>query len=246
MIKLLIGIDDTDNFYSVGTGVLAEHLATLIRKKGWGEASQISRHQLYLHEDIPYTSHNSSMCFETVIDKRFFSKLVGLSQKHIEKHRAEGSDPGLCMVDLSKFKKEALLIDFGLRAKKEVLTKEEAYEFANDHQIHLSEHGGTGLGVIGALAGCGLRLTGNDGRFRGKRKLNKTVMTVAEIEADSKIDIVCSITGEAVSPDLKVDVSRMAKTVLLHNQSTLLIQKKQKDHENVSWEIIPKKTIKNY
>ena len=33
--------------------------------------------------------------------------------------------------------------------------------------IHLSEHGGTGDGVIGAVAGIGLRLFGNDGRYRG-------------------------------------------------------------------------------
>ena len=35
-------------------------------------------------------------------------------------------------------------------------------------ELSLSEHGGTGDGVIGALAGVGLRLSGSDGRIKGK------------------------------------------------------------------------------
>lgn len=187
------------------------------------------------------------MCFEARIDEQMMDELYPFAQKkHIEKHRADGSDPGLCIVNLSDFTHEELLIDFGLRAKREVLIKEMAYQFAKEHKIHLSEHGGTGLGVIGALAGCGLRLTGNDGRFRGKRKLPRPDMTIAEIEADSKMDSVQSITGEQLSPEWKVDVTRMAKTDLLNHKSTLLIQKKHESNEVVWWGIIPKQTIKNY
>ena len=69
-------------------------------------------------------------------------------------------------------------IDFGYRAKQVVLTKSNAYKLAKKLDIHLSEHGGSGQGVIGALAGVALRLTANDGRFWRKIK-SKTQMRSA-------------------------------------------------------------------
>lgn len=169
MKKLYICIDDTDNLESVGTGHLADDMAEAIVRNGWGIRSRVTRHQLYVHDDIPYTSHNSSMCFEANVKSYCIQEMTQYFIEYLEKNHAKGSDPGLCIVDCTTLTVETAeaLISFGKRAKKEVLTKDEAYEFARKRDIHLSEHGGTGVGVIGALAGCGLRLTGNDGRFRG-------------------------------------------------------------------------------
>ncbi len=74
-------------------------------------------------------------------------------------------------------------ISTGKKTKGTVLAKEEAYETASKLGVHLSEHGGTGSGVIGALAGAGLRLGGNDGRIKGKYFVDaqNEVMTVEEI-----------------------------------------------------------------
>jgi len=58
-------------------------------------------------------------------------------------------------------------MECGRRATCSVLTKKEAYPLAEKLGIHLSEHGGTGDGVVGALAESGLRMTGNHCRFRG-------------------------------------------------------------------------------
>ncbi len=55
-----------------------------------------------------------------------------------------------------------------------LLTKQEAYMLANTTGVHLSENGGTGDGIVGALAGTGLRLDGNDGRFRGWLEFGNT------------------------------------------------------------------------
>ena len=60
LMRLLICIDDTDNLDSKGTGAIAEELRDLIAERGWGTCGDITQHQLLLHEDIPYTSHNSS------------------------------------------------------------------------------------------------------------------------------------------------------------------------------------------
>lgn len=113
----------------------------------------ISRHQLFVHPSVPYSSHNSSMCITAEADQDRFAKIVQIAEQIVEKGSAPGSDPGLCLAAGSR---ENLageeLIAFGLKAKRELCTKEEAYTLAEKTGVHLSEHGGTGQGVVGALA----------------------------------------------------------------------------------------------
>ena len=70
-----------------------------------------------------------------------------------------------------------------LSAKNKLINSEKA-------NIHLSEHGGKGIGVIGALAGVGLRMSGNDGRFRGKIEIEPawTAITVASLIERTHVD----------------------------------------------------------
>ncbi|MDP4104265.1 MAG: hypothetical protein Q8935_04870 [Bacillota bacterium] len=246
MIRLLVCIDDTDNLDSIGTGEIADQIAMMVRKQAWGVASRVTRHQLFIHEDIPYTSHNSSMCFEATVDEDRLDEFNSFCQRHLVKFHADGSDPGLCIVNLNDFTAENELIEFGQKAKKMVLTKEEAYQFARDNGIHLTEHGGTGQGVIGALAGCGLRLSGNDGRFRGKRKLPHPVMSVEEILKDEHIDQVRTENGTVLPLQTLIDVTGNAKTVFLDHQSVLLVQEKSPDENQAGWELISKEKLKKY
>lgn len=246
MIHLLVCIDDTDNLESIGTGEIADQIAMMVRKQAWGVSSRVTRHQLFIHEDIPYTSHNSSMCFEATIVEDSLEEFYSFCQRHLIKFHAEGSDPGLCIVNMNGFTARDELIEFGQKAKKMVLTKELAYQFAQDHGIHLTEHGGTGQGVIGALAGCGLRLSGNDGRFRGKRKLPSEVMTVEEILQDEQIDHVRPEDGRTLPLDTLIDVTGNAKTVFLNHQSVLLVQEKNTIENQIEWELISKDKLKKY
>ena len=48
-----IGIDDTDNLNSVGTGRVARGLARSLVEAGFGDSLGVSRHQLLVHPDIP-------------------------------------------------------------------------------------------------------------------------------------------------------------------------------------------------
>ena len=57
------------------------------------------------------------------------------------------------------------IIQWGKRAKSEVVTKNEAAKIAKESGIYLEGFLGTLDGVIGALAAVGLRKSGNDGRF---------------------------------------------------------------------------------
>ena len=176
MDGFLISFDDTDSIDTLGTGhVLNRFLATIPHKTGY-----ITRHQLFVHDDVPFTSHNSSMC-ATVSGDIALDSFIECAARFLETERADGSDPGLCIAEVGAITDVNALVEWGLCAKTEVLAKEDAYTIAQHCNVHLSEHGGDGQGVVGALAAVGLRLSGNDGRVRGKAEVNAERLTVAEL-----------------------------------------------------------------
>lgn len=120
-MKIFIAIDDTDNIESRGTGVLAEILSDALEQRNWGKCSAVTRHQMLIHPDIPYTSHNSSMCFTAEIKKYVLDEFILFAQDFIKWESASGSDPGLCIAIESRIKSPDRLMDFGKRAKQKVL-----------------------------------------------------------------------------------------------------------------------------
>lgn len=230
-MKLIISMDDTDNLETLGTGWLMEDACREMTALEWGHFSMISRHQLLVHPDIPYTSHNSAMVFEveTAVDQKNF---IAFLSRYLYKHRAPGSDPGLCIVSELQTDARNALISFGLRAKNEVLTKDEAYVLARDIGVHLSEHGGTGDGVIGALAGIGLRLLGNDGRYRGWFHFGKSgeIMTVAELTKHEAVEEIRTPDGKVVAQEALIALTDQLKTIRMDGKSTLLVQPINCDH----------------
>ncbi|MCM0080445.1 hypothetical protein L4X63_02470 [Geomonas sp. Red32] len=166
-MRILVSIGDTDNLDSRGTGELATLIAAELESRGWGRAGFVTRHQLLVHPDIPYTSHNSAMCFEAEIAENALDAVIAYASDFLARESAEGSDPGLCVAAIEAVASPEQLIVFGERAKDSVLDKDTAYTLAEMLGVHLSEHGGSGQGVIGALAGAGLRLGGNDEGSRG-------------------------------------------------------------------------------
>ena len=85
-MKVFICIDDTDNLESIGTGHLAARLAADLEEKNWGKSSFITRHQLFVHPDVPYTSHNSAMCFEADLHDAFLSPLIDHAASFLKQH----------------------------------------------------------------------------------------------------------------------------------------------------------------
>ncbi|MDN5352456.1 MAG: hypothetical protein PWQ12_1376 [Clostridiales bacterium] len=244
-----ICIDDTDTLDSKGTGEIAEELSIALESIGCGIPSAVSRHQLYFHPDIPYTSHNSSMCFELKNSDVTLETLIDFCGSYLKTQSAVGSDPGLCILSADQLNnpdREAL-IQFGYRAKKEVLTKESAYDLAKRYNIHLSEHGGTGQGIIGALAGVGLRMDGNDGRYKGKIFLGENCdnMLAKDILSHPQIDCIRSSDGEPVEADAVIFVSDRIKTVRVDGQSTLIVQKISKEGAWY-WKCVDKEGLKKY
>lgn len=248
-MKLIIGIDDTDTKETKGTGHLAEAFKKEIERNAWGRCSAISRHQLYVHDAIPYTSHNSAMCFEAELTGDCFDCIVEYGQHFLYTESAAGSDPGLCVAVCDTALDTEKLVHFGRQAQQRVLTKNDAYTLAGALRIHLSEHGGTGQGIIGAVAGIGLRLTGNDGRFRGWYHIGPPGMpiTVAELLAYDFIDTVKSESGERLDQAATVILGGdKLKTVLMGNEQVVLVRAVSDSAETATWHTLTKQQVKEF
>ncbi|MGV8905811.1 MAG: hypothetical protein ACOH15_04350 [Acetobacterium sp.] len=242
-MKFYLCIDDTDNLDSIGTGTIAEQILEKIISSGFGPCSLVTRHQLYIHEDIPYTSHNSSMCFYGEAPEDSLSTIIELASHHLDTVAAVGSDPGLCVLKYHARGDYTDLIAFGKAAKKIVLTKDDAIKCAQTYGIHLSEHGGTGQGIIGALAGVGLRIFSNDGEIKGALKhidVNRNY-SVAELMTLPEVDQVLDLqTKEQLTSDAIINMSSRSKTVLYQNDYVLFVAKK----DNGAYESLNKAKIR--
>ena len=245
MIDIVVTIDDTDNLETRGTGHLADMFRLKIAETFGGTVSLITRHQLFVSDEVPYTSHNSAMCFRASVPEDSVKKIIALGADFLVKERAEGSDPGLCVAIEKDLSPEARreLISFGNAATCSVLNKEMAYDLARRAGVHLSEHGGTGDGIIGALAGTGLRLGGNNGRFKGWHpippELRKT--TVRDFCETYPIDRVQTEAGEVLAPDEVLHLEERVKTVLLDSLNVLPVRRVEGE-----WHNLPKIDIKKY
>src|SRR5215510_12504082 len=95
-MRFLVGIDDTDNLESKGTGHRARQLSEALAAGGLAPLG-VTRHQLFFDSRIPYTSHNSSACIEVdgATDAR--DHIVTLARSFLLEQSAPGSDAGLCV-----------------------------------------------------------------------------------------------------------------------------------------------------
>jgi hypothetical protein len=246
-MKILVCIDDTDNLESRGTGDLATELAEEIEKRGWGRSLFVTRHQLLVHPDVPYTSHNSSMCFEADIESDYLQPLIEYASDYLKRESAPGSDPGLCVAVVELLDEPEALTAFGRRAKEEVLNKTLAYDLASQLGLHLSEHGGTGQGVVGALAGIGLRLGGNDGRLKGwlDIRTENGLATVGEILAQVSLQGVRTLDGEVLGAEEIIAVDDKPKAVMIGGGTYLMVSAVEKS-DQVRWRTTPRQQLKRF
>ena len=249
MLRILIGIDDTDNLDSPGSGTAAENLAMALESHNLAHCEGITRHQLLVHADIPFTSHNSAMCIPATCEARRLADVISFGRSFLENSSADGSDPGLCVViDDSHLDKDSL-ISFGQNAKQKVLDKQAAYALADALGVCLSEHGGTGGGVIGALAATGLRMCGNDGRYRGWLHFGRAgeATTVAELCRHDCVDAVRTEGGQALaSAEIVLFAENTVKTVLMGNTRVIPVASTTTGNTGPGWTTLTKKEMKRF
>jgi hypothetical protein len=261
----LICIDDTDDIGTKGTGEIAEEIMQLISINQYepqeinserliNSSSWVTRHQLFVHPDIPYTSHNSAMCFE-ISSALTLPQIKQICVDHLLAESALAADPGLAIIEKNKLSKDHCLqlIMFGQQAKKEIKTKLDAYQLASDIGIDLSEHGGTGQGVIGAIAGMGLRISGNDGRVKGQITLGLSettpsiMLSVRQIKKITGLNAVMDLSGSMLSDLETVNVTGKVKAVLQsHLFSLLVYQYCNESTGKLCWCNALKQQLKNY
>jgi len=237
--KFLVGIDDTDNHTSRGTGFIVRQLAAQLREKNIARVLAVSRHQLYVHDDIPYTSHNSSACMELLCENR--KALESYCRNYLLEVAAEGSDVGLCIIPFDEVDDE--IVNWGLTAKKTVLNKTLARELADRKSVFLEGLTGTHDGIIGSMAATGLRKFGNDGRilmleadFRSFTGLIK----VSEICINFHIRNIFDNFGNEIFPEAFVYLEENWKPVLRNGEYTLIVEK----HEQYEWKSLGKDALR--
>ncbi len=175
---IYIGLDDTDNKDSRGTGRLARAIAAALAPRY--TVRGITRHQFLVDPRIPYTSHNSSATLHLREDGNVdLAALADSVQAVMLADYQPESDPGLCVARTATPE----MVAFGRRAKVEVVNQRQAREIASAGGCILRGLGGTEDGVIGALAGVGLAASGEDGRFIliGRSRELEGVQTVQAI-----------------------------------------------------------------
>ena len=92
----LIGIDDTDNLDSRGTGHRARCLLRALADAALATPLGVTRHQLLVDDRIPYTSHNSSACLQVRADAAS-AAVLAFCRAFLRDTAAPGADVGLCV-----------------------------------------------------------------------------------------------------------------------------------------------------
>lgn len=218
---IYIGIDDTDNLYSRGTGLLSRNMAIELSKsfKIYG----VTRHQLLVDDRIPYTSHNS--CAVIHLDEsgdEVAQRAFVLAKQMMLDDFIEESDPGLVVATRDQVTSSVVI--FGQDTKIKIVTQPMARAIAKNSGILLEGLGGTEDGVIGALAGVGLAATGNDGTFllKGKNRDIKGPCSIADLKT-AGIDRVMTLDGRELS-DGRIEFKKSPNPSFVQGEAVLFTE----------------------
>lgn len=244
-MKIHIGIDDTDNYESRGTGFRAREMAGILITEGEGAILGITRHQHFVHPDIPYTSHNGSAC--VVVEADDPGRIWDLCSQYLKSHAAEGSDAGLAIALPEQITPE--LIGWAYSTKRSVVTMEEAYALSGNTSIRLEGFTGNRQGIIGAIASVALRFNGNDGRFIATagnyhlRNLTPGIYTASSLLGSIGADCITDLSGNPIPETDSIEVGSYLRPVLINGKCTILVTQTLQTHV---WTSVPKDIIAGY
>jgi tRNA(Ile2) C34 agmatinyltransferase TiaS len=226
-MRVYVGFDDTDTTESsYGTGKLVrwfqDALPAGCRTQG------VVRQQLLVCDDIPYTSHNSSACL--IVDVpgvAVLDEIIGRAVEHVHRHALDGSDPGLC-VAFENGRSLTSLIEFGHQCTCTVNTQKDALQAASG--FHLSGHGGTNDGIIGAAAAVGLTASGWSGRFIDYGDLRRYPETapVMMLRRDKMEVVSVERDAHVPAPGDVVITKGWVRPRLLGHRAVLLVRPREK------------------
>ncbi|OSQ23549.1 hypothetical protein CCON61_08255 [Campylobacter concisus] len=222
--EFLLCIDDTDELGGeISTGSLAQEIALEI--SSFAKVSFITRHQLLLDPRINYTSHNSSMCLVAKISKEQKQKALDITLELLTNKYAKSAEPGIAAAFKDEITNVSELINFGKSAKEMLISTEQAKRVANEQNVFLKALTPNARGVIGALAGIGLRLSGSDGKIRGKFELKESKLSVAKLIELPFIEAVLDENFKELAKDEMINLDGALKPIFWDHKATLLVQK---------------------
>ncbi|MBM4437107.1 MAG: hypothetical protein FJ029_07715 [Actinobacteria bacterium] len=220
-MQILIGVDDTDVSDSPGTGRLVRELARELEGAG-ARTHGVTRHQLWKHPSIPYTSQNSANCLgiETAWPP---AEVADRAERFVRARYAKGADPAVA-VGASGQVGDGLL-GLARRAQSERLAVEDVAAAAGAAGLIAHSLAGEPIGLVGAVAAVALRASGNDGRFielRGIR-LEWEEPAVREILTRTAIAAVVDEAGSPVAPSERVAIGGWLRPSLRDGCATLVV-----------------------
>ena len=220
-MTIYIGIDDTGNSESVGTGKFARIIAGELSKKY--SIYGVTRHQFYVHPDIHFSLHNFGAVIHVDAGEEHVNNIFEIVKEFMHDNFNEGSNPGLAVAHDGCI--SPAVVVYGKDAKETVLTSKRAWNIALNSNIELESIGGNGNGVIGAVAGIGLAYTGDDGRFLqigGLRKLKGPQPVQKLINAG--IDAIFTLDGCSITEGIVInDGNKPVKPCLLNGEVILFV-----------------------
>lgn len=226
MAALYLGLDDTDTADDGGTGQLARSLARFLARAVPGcRIEGVSRHQLLRDPRVPATRRNRCSCVVVRVPGEALPVVWALARAHVRRGSVPGSDPGLCLAPERRLTPP--LVAFARRVQRELVAPAEALGLAREAGLRLEPLGGTGDGIIGALAAVGLRRTGEDGWLtlweEGRREL-EGVLSVPELLA-AGLDAVEDESGGRLGTDEVVDTRGRVRPALRRGARVLLVRR---------------------
>jgi len=244
-IKYLVGIDDTDNAESRGTGFNARQLAHSLESRGLGRVYGITRHQLFVNDAIRYTSQNSSACINIHTDNP--DGMTKACCSYLLSNSAPGSDAGLCIIRTEHI--SDALLQWGKLAKNSVLSMGNAIKLAKEHKIYLEGFTGNHEGIIGALAAVSLHAGGNDGRFiwrkgiRELREMEAGIFSATELITELKLDEITTIQGDHPKSEDRIAVNDWIRPILKNHKAVLITERTENNYEH-EWKLTRKEIIR--
>jgi hypothetical protein len=226
LVNIFIGIDDTDNLESRGTGYQARMLGHSLMEAGLFQMRSVTRHQLLVDRRIPFTSHNSSACLAGICTGNL-DDLVDHARDFLKRESAFDSDAGLCVAPEDEITPS--IVEFGNRARQEILTMNDAYRTIMNTSVFLEGFLNTRIGIIGSLAAVGLRAGGNDGRLLWSRNLRETTGDFQIGEFLKLVDIDRVVEKDLVEPDHSsvVRITDWCRPVMIGGKITLILEKSE-------------------
>ncbi|MCW3480503.1 hypothetical protein OL229_13215 [Neisseriaceae bacterium JH1-16] len=246
---IFIGIDDTDDLDSPGTGQRARELAFYLAGSGLADARDATRHQFLKSPLIASTSHNSGACLAVQLRNGVRQgELQRACSEFIQSVAALSSDPGLCIAPADAVSRA--VERFGARARFALLRRWEAEMLAEEAGLYLVALGGDGSGAIGALASVGQRSAGGPALLIWLPELYGLAgrsVPVEELTERVGIERLITPDGRQVGRSgERVAMGDWPRPVLLAGSRVLLVEEGASNDDDAEWRVLAKPRVKQY